>query len=128
MRLSRAAGLGHDANMSTTRKSALLTTALLLVALGCSDEPSASGTTGIAGTGGTAAGGGGAGGSGAGGSGAGGSGTNDWSCIGQLPAQEFDTGTVVGNFTVVELQDDAPLADITVRVCSASDMWCRSSM
>jgi hypothetical protein len=89
-----------------------------LLALGCSDDPAVSGTTG----------GGAAGGGGAGGAGAGGSGGNDWSCIGTLGPKRFAPGASVGNLLVAEFQDDSPLAGVTVKVCGASDIACANAL
>ncbi|MEZ4444307.1 MAG: hypothetical protein R3B72_34860 [Polyangiaceae bacterium] len=86
----------------------------------CADEP---GTTGTGG-GGT-----GAGGTGAeGGGGSGGSGGNDWSCLGKLGAKTFSPGTAEGHLRVVELQEDAPMPDVLVKVCDASDASCASPL
>lgn len=98
---------------------------LAVMAVACSDEGPSTTTTGGGGQPGV---GGGTAGSGAGAAGGGGSSGNDWSCIGQLEAKTFEPGTAVGNMLVVELQDDSPLTDITVNVCSVTDVDCANPL
>jgi hypothetical protein len=98
---------------------------LAVLAVACSDDDPSTTTTGGGGQPGV---GGGTAGSGAGAAGGGGSSGNDWSCIGQLEAKTFEAGDAVGNLTVVELQDDSPLVDITVNVCSVDDTDCATPL
>jgi hypothetical protein len=101
-----------------------LVVALLALALiACSDDDA--GTSSGPAVGGSA----GSGAQGGGGEGAGGQASgNDWSCIGVLPQQTFTPGSAVGNITVVELSDDSPIANMSVRVCVASDSACATPL